>query len=275
MDHLDLTLATPAENLALDEALWEACEAGGPEVLRFWESPVHFVVLGYANRIASEVRLALCQQRRLPVLRRVTGGGAVLQGPGCLNYALVLRIAATGPTASIPATNLHLMNRHAAALTRALGLPVRRRGDTDLAIGDRKFSGNAQRRGRHALLFHGTFLLRLDFEIAQAVLPAPSRQPDYRRDRGHAEFLMNLVADPATVQAAILQAWGLEPPSGPGPLASTAGTGPRPAVPADPERSGHHARQGPAERTDLPALIARARELAAQKYTTPTWNRRF
>jgi hypothetical protein len=167
------------------------------------------------------------------------------------------------------------MNRHAAALTRALGLPVRRRGDTDLAIADCKFSGNAQRRGRHALLFHGTFLLRLDFEIAQAVLPAPSRQPSYRRDRGHADFMMNLGTDPATVKAAILEAWGLEPPNGSGPLASIAGTGPRPALPSASERAGQPPRQGPVERTDLPALLTRARELAAQKYSTPGWNRRF
>ena len=207
MQHLDLTLDTPAENLALDEALWEAGEAGGPDVLRFWESPVHFVVLGYANRIASEVNLEFCQERRLPVLRRVTGGGTVLQGPGCLNYTLVLRIAANGPTASIPATNLHVMNRHAGALTRALGLPVRRRGDTDLAIRDRKFSGNAQRRRKNALLFHGSFLLNLDLALVEKTLPLPSQQPDYRLNRSHRDFLTNLGLPPAAVKSRLSEVW--------------------------------------------------------------------
>ena len=258
MQHLDLTLETPAENLAFDEALWEAGEAGGPEVLRFWESPLHFVVLGYANRIASEVNLEFCQERRLPVLRRVTGGGTVLQGPGCLNYTLVLRLAAAGPTASIPATNLHIMNRHAAALTQALGLPVRRRGDTDLAIGDRKFSGNAQRRGRQALLFHGTFLLGLDFAMVQAALRAPSRQPEYRQRRDHGEFLMNLGTDAAVVKAAIRKAWEASGTSRPG-----SGT------------TGHAGPLACAETLDLPRLVGRARELAAEKYNATEWNRRF
>lgn len=258
MQHLDLTLGTPGENLALDEALWEACEAGGSEVLRFWESPVHFVVLGYANRVQSEVNLAACQQRGFPVLRRVTGGGTVLQGPGCLNYTLALGIAEAGATATISATNLHILNRHAAALTQALGRPVRRRGDTDLAIEDRKFSGNSQRRGRRALLFHGTFLLGLDFRMVEAALQAPSRQPDYRLYRDHTQFLMNLGADAAVVKSAIRQAWGGDAAVGlvrGNPPWREASTG--------------------VERLEQARLVSRARELAAQKYNTPEWNGRF
>ena len=70
---LDLSLPTPEENLAADEALWEGVEAGGAEVLRFWEAPAPFVVLGYANRAAREADLAACRARGVPVLRRVTG----------------------------------------------------------------------------------------------------------------------------------------------------------------------------------------------------------
>ena len=47
MRHLDLTLPSPAENLACDEALLDWCESGeGVETLRFWESPVPFIVVG-------------------------------------------------------------------------------------------------------------------------------------------------------------------------------------------------------------------------------------
>lgn len=218
MHYLDLTLPTPAENLALDEALWEAGEADGVERLRFWESRVHFVVLGYANRAASEVDLEACQLRGIPVQRRISGGGTVLQGPGCLNYTLILRVTPDGPTSGIPSTNRHIMQRHAAALTTTLGKPVRCCGDTDLALAGRKFSGNAQRRGRHALLFHGTFLLGLDTNLVRAVLPMPARQPPYRSGRSHDDFLMNLGADPTTIQQALRQAWAATEPSPPPPL---------------------------------------------------------
>src|SRR5688572_5716499 len=106
MKLLDLTLATAAENLACDEALLDWCEQGdGEEVLRFWEPRDHCVVVGYANRVATEVNAPACEARGVPVLRRCSGGGTVLQGPGCMNYALILLITRDGPTHSISAAN--------------------------------------------------------------------------------------------------------------------------------------------------------------------------
>ena len=61
MKLLDLTLATPAENLACDEALLNSAEAGdGGEILRFWEPREYFVVVGYANKVKPEVNVAAC-----------------------------------------------------------------------------------------------------------------------------------------------------------------------------------------------------------------------
>jgi lipoate-protein ligase A len=215
---LDLTFPTPAENLAGDEALWEAGEEGGGEWLRFWESPAHFVVLGYANHAASEVDLAACRRLGVPVQRRITGGGTVLQGPGCLNYTLVLRVTPDGPTSGIRSTNQFILQRHAAALATALGRPVRCCGDTDLVLEDRKFSGNAQRRGRRALLFHGTLLLGLNADLVRAVLPLPSRQPAYRSGRSHDDFLTNLGIETAVVKQVLRQTWAATDESGSPPL---------------------------------------------------------
>src|SRR5689334_4783234 len=93
MKLLDLTLPTPEENLACDEALLDRCDEGvGPAVLRFWQPQQYFVVVGYSNRVEREVNQEVCQARGIPILRRCSGGGAVLQGAGCLNYSLILRI---------------------------------------------------------------------------------------------------------------------------------------------------------------------------------------
>src|ERR1044071_9785969 len=168
-----LMLGRRGENLACDEVLLQMAEESPEtgEVLRVWEPVQYFVVIGYANRAASEVNLEYCETNTIPVLRRCTGGGAVLQGPGCLNYSLILPI-----NASIHNTNASIMQRHA----HALGAEVR--GHSDLTRGDRKFSGNAQRRKRRYLLFHGSFLLDLDIALVERLLPMPSRQPDYRHN---------------------------------------------------------------------------------------------
>src|SRR2546429_1422151 len=131
MNYCDLTFPTPEQNLACDEALLDAAEAGEPgEALRLWEPQTSFVVLGYANKSAIEVNLPFCETNGIPVLRRCTGGGAVLQAPGVLNYCLIL-CADSGPCCTIPATNQLVLKRHQAALTHLLGREVEVRGQTD------------------------------------------------------------------------------------------------------------------------------------------------
>jgi len=218
MKYLDWTLPTPAENLAADEALLRQCESDGAlRLLRFWMPTDHFVVLGYGDRAAVEVRLERCAARGVPVLRRWTGGGAVLQGPGCLNYTLVMPVDAHPALRSISATNDFVMERHRAALAGLSALPVERQGHTDLAIAGRKCAGNAQRRLRRSVLFHGAFLLDLDLRLVEELLPLPSRAPAYRQNRAHRDFLRNLALPANALKQALRETWQateplLEPP---------------------------------------------------------------
>jgi lipoate---protein ligase len=219
MKLVDLTLPTPAENLALDEALLDAAEAGeSGEVLRFWESPIHFVVVGYANKIATEVSVAACEAKGIPILRRCSGGGTVVQGPGCLNYAVILRITETGPTRSISTANLYVMERIRAGIQSAIGnrqSAISIQGHTDLAIvtphaprpTPLKFSGNAQRRRKNHLLFHGTLLLNFNLPLISELLHMPSQQPDYREDRTHEKFTINLGLPAEVVKRALTTEW--------------------------------------------------------------------
>ena len=208
----DLSLESPALNLALDEALLEHCDAtdaaGG--VLRFWHTPTYFVVVGYGNRVATEVEVAACVAAGIPVLRRCSGGGTVLQGPGCLNYALVLPVADSGPLASITGTNEFVMQRNWEAVSGLVDKPVRIEGHTDLAVAGRKFSGNSQRRRRRYLLFHGTFLLRFDVGLLERVLRPPTREPAYRHGRRHGDFVMNLPVAEGDLRAALRRVWGAQ-----------------------------------------------------------------
>src|SRR5271154_1634639 len=91
MKFRDISFPTPQENIAFDDVLLnlaEKHEAG--EYLRFWESSCIFVVLGKIGRADIDVNDVHTQKDNIPVLRRSSGGGTVVQGPGCLNYTLVL-----------------------------------------------------------------------------------------------------------------------------------------------------------------------------------------
>jgi lipoate-protein ligase A len=210
MKYFDFTAALPAENLACDEALLDLCEAGKTgEILRFWEPKTHFVVLGYANQAAREANLETCQAGKIPVLRRCSGGGTVLQGPGCLNYSLVLMVPEipASPMSSIASANEFIMHRHQAALQGLLKRPVRIAGHTDLTVANLKFSGNAQRRHQRAFIFHGTFLLNFDLSLVERFLPLPSKQPTYRENRSHGSFLTTLNIPATDVKIALKNAW--------------------------------------------------------------------
>ncbi|MSU20549.1 MAG: lipoate--protein ligase family protein [Pedosphaera sp.] len=210
MKCLELTLPSPEANLACDEALIDLCESGfEDEILRFWEPKDYFVVLGYANKASEEVHLGVCREKQIPVLRRCSGGGTVVQGPGCLNYSLVLRIRDAGPLLSITQTNTFIMKAHKEAIESVVMRPVEVQGHTDLSIHQLKFSGNAQRRKRHCLIFHGTFLLDFDLSILEELLPIPSKQPSYRENRSHTDFLVNLKIAPAPVKECLKKAWNI------------------------------------------------------------------
>jgi lipoate---protein ligase len=209
MQYIELTLPTPEQNLACDEALVAMCEAGYEhEILRVWEPREHFVVLGYSNKVRSEVDLPACRDNLVPIIRRCSGGGTVLQGPGCLNYALILRIANHEPLANITATNAFVMQRHRQAIEKIIGSTVVIQGFSDLALNNLKFSGSAQWRKRHFILFHGSFLLDLDIPLMEKLLRIPERQPAYRRGRSHGKFLTNLGLAPARVKIALRETWG-------------------------------------------------------------------
>src|SRR5207253_7193116 len=85
--------------------------------------------------------------------------------------------------------------------------PVEMQGHTDLALRGLKFSGNAQRRKRHFLLFHGTFLVHFDISLMEKMLLLPSKQPAYRANRSHADFLTNLDLPPQILKAGLREAW--------------------------------------------------------------------
>jgi lipoate-protein ligase A len=205
--------------LACDDVLLDLCDADpGRETLRIWSPDTYFIVAGYTNRILEEVRVDACVARGVPLYRRTSGGGTVVQGPGCLNYSVILRMERDKALENISSTGIYVLERVGGVVQRLTGDAVARRGHTDLVINGRKFSGNAQRRKTNAVLFHGTFLLDFTVDIIEELLPMPTHQPEYREGRPHGEFLMNIGLDAETITAALREEWQASADYGPLPL---------------------------------------------------------
>jgi lipoate-protein ligase A len=208
---VDYHFTKPEENLSCDEVLLNFCDADdGPDLLRFWESPLYFVVLGYTKSLQKEVNIAECKRQQIPILRRCSGGGTVVQGKGCLNYSLISKIPSEEFPHQIPATNCRVMKMQRDALRGLLPGDVEICGHTDLTWNGLKFSGNAQRRKSRYFLFHGTILLDFDIDLVQKVLLMPEVQPAYRDGRSHQSFMTNLPLDKNQVQTAIATNWNVD-----------------------------------------------------------------
>lgn len=208
MRFLDLTLGNPPADVALDEALLDEAESSPEpvEILRLWEPRQSMVVIGRSSRIAAEVNQPECDRLGIPILRRASGGAAVLTGRGCLMYAVVLSYELRPALRSIEAAHQFVLDTLSEAV-RTLVPEVTRRGTSDLALRDRKFSGNSLRCKRTHLLYHGTLLYDFPTLLIGQCLGTPPRQPDYRGGRGHTDFVTNLPVDGQRLRAALTAQW--------------------------------------------------------------------
>lgn len=213
MQLLNLTLPLPAENLALDEALLDACAAGDitDSVLRLWEPDNYFVVLGRSSDPSVEVNLAACRAQKISVLRRASGGGTILAGPGCLMVAVVLGYDKHPELKSIPRAHQFVLNRIAASLAHLVP-SITLAGTSDLAFSSnsnplQKFSGNALRAKRTHFLYHGTLLYDFDLDRVDQLLAQQTREPIYRSSRVHREFIANLPASRKQLVTALTKSW--------------------------------------------------------------------
>jgi lipoate-protein ligase A len=190
MDVLCWSAPTVAENVAFDEALARSASGTGRHLLRFWWGGPPAVVMGSNERAEQVVDTAACARLGVDVLKRCTGGGTVLQTDGVLNYSLV--------TPAPDHLNLKAGFRPGSdlvcAILAAFGITGVAQGTSDVAVDDRKVSGNAQARRWRALLVHGTLLVDFDLDLAEKVLRHPLREPQYRRGRSHRDFIVTLRA---------------------------------------------------------------------------------
>ena len=128
-------------------------------------------------------------------------------------YALVLSYRLRPELRAVDRAHRCVLDIIGAAL-RPLAADVACRGISDLAVGNRKFSGNSVRCKQDHLLYHGTLLYNFPLELIERYLAMPARQPDYRNGRGHPAFVANLPLPVESLRSALAAAWDAREPYG-------------------------------------------------------------
>jgi lipoate-protein ligase A len=206
----DISLLTPQENILCDEVLLYLAEHDqGGEALRFWESERLFIVLGRISNAREDIHAEAVLKDDIPVVRRASGGGTVLQGKGCLNYSLVLSKEAHPSLADLKDSYQFILHKIILALDR-LGVKAVFYLPSDLALAknNKKISGNAQKRGRKFILHHGTLLYNFDIPLMEMYLAMPENIPGYRQNRSHRDFTANIPVPVERIKDEIKNAFG-------------------------------------------------------------------
>ncbi|OGX10157.1 MAG: hypothetical protein A2Y06_00080 [Omnitrophica WOR_2 bacterium GWA2_37_7] len=190
----NISFKTPEENISYDEVLFHLAEKNdSQEVLRLWESPDYFVVLGRISKEDEDVNSLNVKKDNIKVIRRSSGGGTVLQGKGCLNFSLILSKDKRKELSDLKSSYQYILNKVINVLKRlnvdAVFYPI---SDIAIAGTKMKISGNAQKRGRNFILHHGTVLYDLDIKKIEEYLLVPKNMPEYRQKRNHDEFVANI-----------------------------------------------------------------------------------
>lgn len=264
---LDTGHLPAAMNMAIDEAILEAHAAGKvPPTLRFYGWNPGAVSIGYFQRLEAEVDLAACQALGVDVVRRPTGGRAVLHEPE-LTYSVIIRQELL--PGDVIFTYRILCQGLLAGMQR-LGVPaelaipeggvLRPEGPAaaacfttpswyELVVGGKKLVGSAQMRRDAVILQHGSILLDLNADRLFATLRV---QPERLE---------------AVKQAFLAKATSLREVTG----ADTAWEAARQAMAAG-FGAALDLELTPGELT--PGELERAAELARDKYGSPAWNAR-
>lgn len=158
-------------NMALDEVLlMNFLDHRSTPILRLYGWLPTAVSIGYFQSMEEEVDANSCKHMGIDVVRRMTGGGAVLHEFE-LTYSFI-----TGSYPTNIMDSYRIFCDPVVMCLNRLGFSAKYSPLNDIIVNNKKVSGNAQTRKNNTLLQHGTILLNVDFDKMFSVLKVPSEK---------------------------------------------------------------------------------------------------
>ncbi|HKK67541.1 MAG TPA: hypothetical protein VJ946_04990 [Bacteroidales bacterium] len=155
-----------------------------------WQPDKTYIILGQSNRVESSVNTDMAMADGVDVLKRPSGGEAVILTPKTLVVAfLSKREEYKKPLDFFKNSNQRIIQ----ALESWPGIKgIHQRGISDLSVDNIKIAGSAIYRSREHLFYHMVLNIHEDINLIDRYLLHPEREPDYRKGRRHSEFVTNL-----------------------------------------------------------------------------------
>ncbi len=165
---------------------------GQPRAMKFWVPTETLVVIGNGSKPQNEIVADMIRTDRIPVVRRSTGGCAVVLS----RKMAIVSFAVYTENQRDSGEYFRIFNSIIIdALTKMGVRDVSHKGRSDIAIGEQKIAGTAIYRNKRSVFYHGVINLAGDAKQIDRYLKHPPREPEYRRNRKHSEFVTSLEAE--------------------------------------------------------------------------------
>ncbi len=166
---IERNITDPYFNLAAEEYVLKEF---GDEVFMLWRNEPCIIVGKHQNTLA-EINLDYVTEHKIPVVRRITGGGTVFHDLGNLNFTFVKN----GENDKL--VNFRKFTEPIIEVLQKIGIEAKFEGRNDLTIEGRKFSGNAEHVHKNRVLHHGTLLFSSELSnLSKALKVDPSKFQD-------------------------------------------------------------------------------------------------
>ncbi len=154
-----------------------------------WQPEGTVIVLGQSNTPERSLITENVETDSIPVTKRPTGGEAVVLTP----RMAVITVAREFREMTSSKDFFKVINGMMLDVLSDLGVKnYGTKGISDITIGNRKILGSSMHRRENRLVYHGVLNISEDPDIFERYLKHPGREPDYRLNRRHSEFVTSL-----------------------------------------------------------------------------------
>lgn len=144
----------PFFNLAVEEVL-VTCRNEEFLILAINDTSV---IIGKHQSAHRETNTRFVTENKIPVIRRISGGGTVFHDRGNLNFTFI-RNSEAGYQIDFPKHTRPIID-----FLESAGVKAKLEGKSDIKVGGLKISGNAEHVHRNRVLHHGTLLFNASLE---------------------------------------------------------------------------------------------------------------
>ncbi|WP_213318734.1 lipoate--protein ligase family protein [Chlamydiifrater volucris] len=148
-------------------------------------NPPSSIVLGISCNPIEDLFIENVLEDNIPVVRRYSGGGTVYLDQDTIMVSWI--ISENKPSLSPQDILLRSYTTYAPIFPPSFAIQ-----GNDYVFDSKKFGGNGQYMQKGRFVHHTSFLWDMNLEKITRYLKLPQKQPDYRKNRSHSDFLTTL-----------------------------------------------------------------------------------